>query len=95
MGALGANVAVAVAVLLCGLSLLLAIVAWTSWRRIGHGRLFWVGAAFAGFAAKGVWLILDSYGRRGELAAGWDGLAWLGVVDLAIVVMLYVAVLQD
>lgn len=95
MGALAANAAVAVAVLLTGLSLLLAVVAAVSYRRIGHGRLLGIAGAFAGFAVMGAWFSQDFWQRRGELAASWDALAWLAVGDLAIVLLLYLAVLKD
>lgn len=95
MGALGANLAVAAAVLLAGLSLLLAFVAGSALRRIGHGRFLWLTVAFLAFAAKGGWLVWALYEARGDVAAGWNGLATLAVVDLGIVLALYLAVLKD
>jgi len=94
MGALQANVAVAVGVALTGLSLLLLVIGLASYQRVRNARLLWVSAAFVGFAAKGLYFTADAYRRRGELAAGLDAMTALAAVDLAIVVALYLAVLK-
>lgn len=94
MSALAANAAVAVAVLLCGISALLAVVGFLTYRRVGHGRLLWVAIAFAAFAIQGLVLARDFYVRRGELAQGWDALAWVALANLGIVLALYMAVLK-
>lgn len=94
MSALLANLAVAVALLLLGLSLLLAAVGLMTWRRVGHGKLGWVTLAFALFAAQGAYLTRDAYQRRGDLAQGWDVLPYFASVNLLIVLALYLAVLK-
>lgn len=94
MSALQANLAVAVAILLAGVSLLLAFVGFLTWRRIGHAKLAWVTLAFLLFAGQGAYLARDAYVRRGELAAGWDALPWIALVNLLIVSCLYLAVLK-
>lgn len=94
-GAWAANVAVGAAVVLAGISLLLAVVAAVSYARLRHGRLLWVGAAFTGFAAEGCALAWWAYARRADLAAGGSPeLLWLAVLNLGIVLALYLAVLK-
>ena len=95
MGALAANAAVAVAILLTGLAGLLAFVAVTAYRRIGHARLLGIAVAFLAFAGKGAWFVQDFWDRRGELASSWDALPWLATLDLGIVLAFYLAVLKD
>lgn len=94
MGALQANAAAAVAVALTGLSLLLLVIGLASYQRVRNAKLLWVSAAFAGFAAKGVYFTVDAYRRRGELAADLDAMPALAAADLAIVAALYLAVLK-
>lgn len=95
MGAVWANVAVGAAVLLAGVSLLLAVVGVVSYLRIGHKRLLWVAAAFVGFLVQGVLLASVLYRDRGAVAAGQaDVLPWLAVLNLGIVAALYLAVLK-
>lgn len=94
MSALQANLAVAVALLLLGLSLLLAFVGLLTWRRLGHGKLGWVTLAFALFAGQGAYLLRDAYIRRAELAQEWDVLPYLALTNLLIVLALYLAVLK-
>ncbi len=94
MSAIHANLAVLVAVLLCGLSLLLAAIGTLTWRRVGSGKLGWVAAAFALFALEGGFLIRDFVQRRLELSQSWDALPWLALGNLAIVFALYMAVLK-
>ncbi len=89
MGAVEANVAVGAAVLLAGLSLLLAVVGLIAYRRVRHGRLLWIAVAFAGFFAQGVLLTIQAFEERGE--TGWPTMTLL---NLAIVGALYVAVLR-
>lgn len=94
MGALQANVAVAVSVTLTGLSVLLLVIGLASYQRVRNAKLLWVSLAFVGFAAKGLYFTLDAYRRRGELAAELDAMPLLAAVDLAIVAALYLAVLK-
>lgn len=94
MGALQANVAVAVSVALTGLSVLLLVIGLASYQRVRNAKLLWVSLAFVGFAAKGLYFTLDAYRRRGELAAELDVMPLLAAVDLAIVAALYLAVLK-
>ncbi len=94
MSALHANLAVLVAVLLCGLSLLLAGIGVLTWRRVGSPKLAWVAAAFAVFALEGGFLVRDFYQRRLELSQQWDALPWLALGNLVIVLALYMAVLK-
>lgn len=90
-----ANVAVGASVLLAGLGLLLAAVAWISFARLRSGRLAWVGLAFLGLAGQGIYLTLLSYERRADVAAGTAGeFPILAVTNLAIVLALYFAVLK-
>ena len=95
MGALAANLAVGAAVLLAGISTILFVIGLVSYTRIRHGRLLWVSLAFAGFAGQGIYLAVDAYQRRGELAQAWDVLPALTLVNLGIVVALYLAVLRE
>lgn len=94
MGALAANVAVGVAILLAGLSLLLMVVGLVSYARMRHPRLIWVTVAFAAFAAQGLYLAWDAFHRRADLAQQWDALPTLAAVNLGIVIALYLAVLK-
>ncbi len=94
MGALQANLAVAVGVLLTGLSALLLAVGLVSYSRVRNLKLLWVSAAFLGFAGQGVFFARDAYLRRGELAESLDAIPALAAVNLAIVVALYFAVLK-
>ncbi len=89
-----ANAAILVAILLCGLSGLLAVVGYISWRRVGHNKLAWVAFAFTLFSLQGAYLIRDFYLRRGEIAGGWDALPSVALVNLLIVIALYMAVLK-
>jgi len=96
MSTLLANLAVAVGVLLVGISMLLLVVGLVSYARLRDRRLLWVSVAFAGFLAQGMWLSIDLYHRRGAIATdGWDTLPALAAVDLGIVLSLYVAVLKQ
>lgn len=94
MGALAANIAVAVGILLAGLSILLMTVGLVSYFRVRHPRLLWVSLAFAAFAGQGVYVAFDAYNRRGELAQSWDALPAVAAVNLGIVLALYLAVLK-
>ncbi len=94
MGGLQANLAVAVGVLLTGLSLLLLVVGLASYARVRNGKLLWVSLAFLGFAGQGLFFTLDAYARRGELAESLDAMPVLAAVNLAIVAALYLAVLK-
>ncbi len=89
MGALEANIAVGAAVLLAGLSLLLATVGLLAYRRVGHIRLLWISLAFVGFLAQGVLLTIEAVENRAD--QGWPTMTLL---NLAIVGALYVAVLR-
>lgn len=90
-----ANLAVGASVVLAGISALLAFIGFLSYARLRHGRLVWVGLAFTGFAAEGGLLAWWSYQQRVELAAGNSPeLLVLAVVNLAIVLALYLAVLK-
>lgn len=94
MSALGANVAVASAVILSGLSLLLLVVGVVSYTRLRHGRLLWVCVAFLVMAAQGAYLTYLAYRDRAEIAAGDLSVATLTLVNLGIVIALYLAVLK-
>lgn len=94
MGAVQANLAVAVGVLLTGLSLLLLVVGSVSYWRVRNAKLLWVSLAFLGFAGQGLFFTLDAYARRGELARSLDAMPALAAVNLGIVVALYLAVLK-
>lgn len=94
MSALGANLAVASAVVLSGISALLLAVGIVSYARLRHGRLLWVCVAFLVMAAQGVYLTLLLYRDRAAVAAGDYSLAGLTLVNLGIVLALYLAVLK-
>ena len=94
MSAFAANVAVAAAVVLSGISLLLLAVGVVSYTRLRHGRLFWVCVAFLVMAAQGTYLTYLSYRDRGEIASGDYSVATLAFVNLGIVLALYLAVLK-
>ena len=95
MSAATANLTVAAALLLAGLSILLTIVAVASYARTKSPRLAWISAAFVAFAIQGVYLTVLSYKERGEIARGLGGpVPMLIALDLAIVAFLYLAVLK-
>lgn len=85
-----ANLAVGSAVLLAGVSLILAVVGFLAYRRVQHGRLAWIALAFLGFTFQGVYLAWTAYQERGEI----DSFPVLPVLNLLIVVALYLAVLK-
>lgn len=89
MGAITANAAVAIGVLVAGVATVLAVVGAVAYSRIRHTRLLWVSIAFGLFAAQGAVLI-------GQAAtAGADAsFPWIGLLSLAILAALYVAVLR-
>ncbi len=89
MGALEANLAVAAAVLVMGLAAIMCITGLVSWRRIGHIRLLWVAVAFALLAANGLLLLQDALADRTGADMPWDG-----ILLLAVVASLYIAVLR-
>jgi len=94
-GAWTANLTEGAAVLLCGLSLTLAVVGFLSFGRLRAGRLLWVGLAFLGFAVEGASLAWWAFTHRADVAAG--SLVELPAVtglNLAIVLCLYFAVLK-
>jgi hypothetical protein len=95
MSALTANLTVAAAVLLTGLSLLLALVGGFSWSRTRSARLAWVTLAFAAFAVQGIYLWALSYRERSSVSSGSAGpFPTLLGLDLAIVALLYLSVLK-
>ncbi|MEA3191087.1 MAG: hypothetical protein QOD77_1669 [Thermoplasmata archaeon] len=90
-----ADLAVAAGILLGGIALLLAVLGVVAWRRLRAGRLLWVSAAFAGFAAEGAYLAWLAYQRRADVAEGAAGeFPILALANLGIVLCLYVAVLK-
>ena len=94
MSAFGANVAVAAAVILSGISLLLLAIGVVSYTRLRHGRLLWVCIAFLVMAVQGAYLTVLSYRDRSAIADGDLSLAGLTGVNLGIVLALYLAVLK-
>jgi hypothetical protein len=93
MSDLIANLAVAAAVLLTGVSLTLAVLGWLAARRIKHPRLYWVALAFLAFAGKGGYLVLLAYRERAAIAAAGMGelIPLVTLIDLGIVLALYFA----
>jgi len=90
-----ANVAVAAGILLCGLSLLLAILGLTAYARVRHSKLLLVSIAFAGFCAQGAYLAWLAYERSADVASGSAGeFPILTLANLGIVIVLYAAVLK-
>jgi hypothetical protein len=89
-----ANLAVGAAILLAGLSLLLAIVGFTSYARLRNARLLWVSFAFVGFLVQGAALAWRSYEARGDIASGGTDLLLFSLLNLGIVLALYFAVLK-
>lgn len=95
MSAWFANVAIAAAVILLGVSLLLFSVGVLSYWRLRHGRLLWVAIGFLFMAVQGAVLSTLAYRDRGLISDGdisWPALAF---VNLAIVIALYLAVLKQ
>lgn len=93
MSDLVANLVVGAAILLAGVALLMAIVAFVSFRRLRAGRLAWIGMAFLVEAGAGVYLSMQSIQQRLALAESGPGV--LGTViglNLAVVLCLYLAV---
>ncbi len=90
-----ANIAVAAAVLLCGLSLMLCVLGLTAYGRMRNAKLLFVSLAFLGFALQGAYLAWLAYQKRADVAAGSAGeFPILTVANLAIVTVLYMAVLK-
>ena len=89
-----ANLAVAAAVVLTGISVLLLAVGAVSYARLRHGRLLGICVAFLVMAVQGVVLAVLSYRQRGAIADGELALPGLSAMNLAIVLALYVAVLK-
>jgi hypothetical protein len=95
MATWSADLAVAAGILLGGVALLLAILGLVSFARLRATRLLFVSAAFLGFAGQGAYLAWLAYERRADLAAGTAGeFPILAVANLAIVLLLYLAVLK-
>lgn len=94
MSALLANLAVAAAVVLFGVSLLLFLVGIVAYLRMRHVKLLWVGIAFLFMAIQGAVLTYLAYQDRGAIADGNSSFASLAFVNLAIVLALYFAVLK-
>lgn len=95
MDGLWANVAIAAAILLAGLSLTLFILGAVAATRLRNPKLWFITLAFAGFAAQGVYLALLAWQRRADVAADAAGeFPVLAVSSLAIVILLYLGVLK-
>lgn len=94
MSALTANIAVAAAIALFGVSLLLLAIGVVSYTRLRNGRLFWVCVAFLVMAAQGLYLTVLAYQNRAAIASGDWSFTGLTVVNLGIVLALYLAVLK-
>jgi hypothetical protein len=94
MSALLANVAIAAAIVLSGLSVLLLVVGLVSYFRLRHTRLLWVGIAFLLMAGQGIVLTVLAFKDRGAIAAGETSFTSLAFVNLGIVLALYLAVLK-
>lgn len=94
MSALAANLAVASAILLTGLSMLLMAVGLVSYLRLRHSRLLWVTLGFLGMAAQGLYLSVLAYQDRAAIAAGDQAITTLAIVNLVIVFALYLAVVK-
>ncbi len=94
MSDLAANLAVASAIVLSGLSLLLLAVGVVSYTRLRHGRLLWVNLAFLIMAGQGTYLTLLAYKDRAAIAAGDLSVTTLAFVNLGVVLALYLAVLK-
>lgn len=82
-----ANLEIFGAVAVCGLGLILGAVSLVSYRRLRNPRALLIGSAFLVFAAKGAWLIRESWLERG----GEDWLLPVALMDLAILALLYAA----
>jgi drug/metabolite transporter (DMT)-like permease len=89
MGAFTANAAVAIGVLVAGVATILAVVGSVAYARLRHARLLWVAIAFALFAVQGVVLIVQAVDAGGEAP-----FPTLGILSLAILAALYIAVLR-
>lgn len=95
MGAFVANLAVAAAVVLLGVSTLLFAVGLLSYWRLRHGRLLWVGLAFLFMAVQGAVLTWLTFRDRAGIADGESSWPVLALVNLAIVLALYASVLKS
>jgi len=90
-----ANLTMAGAVLLTGLSALLLLVGATSYARMRAPRLLWVSLAFAGFLVQGVYLTMLAYRDRGAVATGSAGaLPVIITLDVVILALLYLAAVK-
>lgn len=94
MSALTANVAVAAAIVLFGVSMLLLAIGVLTYTRMRSGRLFWVCVAFLVMAGQGLYLSILAYQNRAAIATGDWSLTGLTAVNLGIVFALYLAVLK-
>lgn len=83
-----ANVEAFAAVAATGIAVVLAVVSFLSYQRLRNRRALFIGLAFVGFAAKGVYLILEANRTRGE--ESW--VMWVAIADLVILLMLYFAI---
>lgn len=84
---MNANVEMFAAIAVTGVGLLLALVSFVSWRRLRHPRALLIGLAFLAFALQGAWLVRESW----RLRAGEAWLLTVSVFDLAVLVLLYLA----
>lgn len=84
-----ANVAVAVGVMLAGVSILLMVLGLLAYQRLRHGRMLWLAIAFGLFAVMGIIHTIDAWRSRGD-----PSLPAEPVLALVIVFALYLAVLK-
>lgn len=83
-----ANVQAFAAIATTGLAALLAFVSFLSYKRLKNKRALFIGSGFVAFALKGVYLIVLAERIRG--AETW--VLWVALFDLAILLLLYLAI---
>lgn len=82
-----ANLEAFLAVAVLGLALLLAVLGFISYRRIGHARILFISWGFLAFAVKGAYLLSAAWESRGD--ASW--ILPTAILDAVTLGFLYVA----
>lgn len=83
-----ANLEIFLAISVLGFALIQAVVSLVSYQRLRNQRAFLIGVGFLAFAAKGAYLVVNSWTTRGES----DWILPVAALDLLILLLLYFAV---
>lgn len=83
-----ANAQMFAAIAVTGLAALLAFVSFLSYQRLKNKRALFIGSGFVAFLLKGVYLIVMAERVRG--AEDW--VLWVALFDLAIILLMYLAI---